>query len=283
MRRFGISTHLYHAQRLRRDHLLEIAAHGFEAVEIFATRTHFNYHDAAAIDALATWLRDAGLELHSIHAPIVEGLGGDDKWGRSFFNATRDEGARRLAIRETEAALAIARRIPARFLVVHLGTPSAQNPGPDDNSRSAAVRSVEEIQRLASPLGVRVALEVIPNDLSTPAALVSLIEDELELADIGICMDFGHGGLSGDPVDAVETASGHVITTHVHDNLGRTDDHLVPFEGTIDWPAVLMAMEKIGYDGLYMLEVRNTSATAAVLEKARDARTRFEGILGNVS
>ena len=44
-----------------------------------------------------------------------------------------------------------------------------------------------------------------------------------------------------------------------------------------------MAMEKIGYDGLYMLEVRNTSATAAVLEKARDARTRFEGILGNVS
>jgi sugar phosphate isomerase/epimerase len=124
-----------------------------------------------------------------------------------------------------------------------------------------------------------VALEVIPNGLSTPAALVSLIEDELDLTDVGICMDFGHGGLSGDPVDAVETASGHVITTHVHDNLGRTDDHLVPFEGSIDWPAVLMAMEKIGYDGLYMLEVRNTSAAAAVLERARAARIRLEAIL----
>ena len=41
-RNFGVSTHLYHGQRLSRDHLLEIAAHGFEAVEVFATRTHFN-------------------------------------------------------------------------------------------------------------------------------------------------------------------------------------------------------------------------------------------------
>ena len=38
---FGVSTHLYHDARLDRDHLVEIAAHGFNAVEIFATRTHW--------------------------------------------------------------------------------------------------------------------------------------------------------------------------------------------------------------------------------------------------
>jgi sugar phosphate isomerase/epimerase len=279
MRRFGISTHLYHAQRLQRDHLLEVAASGFEAVEVYATRSHFDYRDPAAIDALGTWIRDAGLSLHSIHAPVTDRLIAGEQWGHPFFNATRDEGARKLAIRETEAALAIARRIPTEFLVVHVGTPSVLNPGPDDNCRSAAARSVEEIQRLAAPLGVRLALEVIPNDLSTPAALVSLIEDELELADVGICLDVGHGSLLGDPVDAIEAASGHVITTHVQDNLGRTDDHLVPFDGVIDWPSVLMALEKIGYEGLFMLEVRNTGTTSAVLRKARDARARFEKIL----
>ena len=31
---FGISTHLYVADRLDRDHLVEIAAHGFEAIEV---------------------------------------------------------------------------------------------------------------------------------------------------------------------------------------------------------------------------------------------------------
>ena len=36
---FGISTHLYLGDRLDRDHLVEIAAHGFDAVEVFAVAT----------------------------------------------------------------------------------------------------------------------------------------------------------------------------------------------------------------------------------------------------
>ena len=36
---FGISTHLYHGERLVRRHFERIAAHGFDLVEIFATRT----------------------------------------------------------------------------------------------------------------------------------------------------------------------------------------------------------------------------------------------------
>jgi sugar phosphate isomerase/epimerase len=51
--KFGISTHLYHDRRLSREHLAEIASYGFEAVEVFATRTHFDYHDPAAIEQLA--------------------------------------------------------------------------------------------------------------------------------------------------------------------------------------------------------------------------------------
>ena len=35
---FGVSSHLYVADRLDRDHLVEIAAHGFDALEIFALR-----------------------------------------------------------------------------------------------------------------------------------------------------------------------------------------------------------------------------------------------------
>ena len=57
---FGISTHLYHGARLDRDHLVEIAAHGFETVEIFATRTHFDYHDDRAIAEIADHLPTPG-------------------------------------------------------------------------------------------------------------------------------------------------------------------------------------------------------------------------------
>src|SRR5436190_18520472 len=128
-RNFGVSTHLYHGQRLNRDHLIEIAAHGFEAVEVFATRTHFDYHSPAAIGDLQQWLAEAGLELHGIHAPIAESLVGG-RWGRALSLASADADARARAVAEAEAALYIARRIPVTPNVAHLRFPRPQQPSP---------------------------------------------------------------------------------------------------------------------------------------------------------
>jgi len=73
-RRFGLSTHLFHDHRLTRDHLALVAKHGFDAVEVFATRTHFDYRDENAVAQLGGWLRETRLELHSVHAPIAEAV-----------------------------------------------------------------------------------------------------------------------------------------------------------------------------------------------------------------
>lgn len=274
--RFGLSTHLYHADRLDREHLVEIAAHDFEAVEVFATRTHFNYHDPRTIVALAEWLDDTRLTLNSLHAPIcaslIEGI-----WGEGYSTAVVDEARRRRALSEAEAALNVARTIPYRFLVVHLGVPGKDAPG--DNSRDAARRSIDELQRLADAVDVRLALEVIPNELSSPTALVRLIENDLEGSNAGICLDTGHALLMGDPIEAIETCSGHLVTTHLHDNQGRTDDHLVPFDGALDWSATVLALQKIGYDGAWIFEVANTGAAGSVLERASRARRKLDEML----
>jgi sugar phosphate isomerase/epimerase len=278
--RFGISTHLYHDRRLERDHLTEIAGYGFEALELFATRSHFDYHDAAAVDRLAEWLAAAGLRLESVHAPITDRFGLGDQWAATYSTAVGDNAARQLAVREAEAALQIAKRIPFNTLVVHLGTPTSKN-NPGDNNRAASGRSAEEICRLAEPLGVRVAFEVIPNALSTPTSLVSMLERDLEAPHAGICMDFGHAFLGGDVPDAIETSAEHLIATHVHDNHGRSDDHLVPYSGSIDWDAALVTMQKIGYEGTYLMELANTGTPATVLDGARRARERFERTLAH--
>jgi len=274
--RFGISTHLFHDQRLSRDHLAQIAAHGFEAVEVFATRTHFDYHDASAIAELEGWLRDTGLALHGIHAPITDRLDVGDKWGAVISNGVTDNTKRQAAVKEAAAALEIARRIPADVFVVHLGTPTVQG---GENSRTAALRSAEEICRLAEPIGVRVALEVIPNPMSDAQSLVTLLERDLEAPRTGICLDFGHAFLMGDVTDAIETVAEHLITTHVHDNDGKKDDHRVPFDGRINWDVALMTMQKVGYDGTYLMELANTGAPAEILKKAQIARGRFEKLL----
>ncbi|HXG87980.1 MAG TPA: sugar phosphate isomerase/epimerase family protein [Vicinamibacterales bacterium] len=276
--RFGVSTHLYHDLRLDRDHLVEIAAHGFDTIEVFATRSHFDYHDGVAVRSLAEWLEDTRMTLNSVHAPIAASLAGG-VWGETYSFAATDAERRRQALAEAEAALAVAQTIPFTHLVVHLGVPDGQASPPADNNRDAARRAVEALLEMAERAGVRLALEVIPNKLSSAEALVSLIENDLEGANAGICMDVGHAFLLGDVGDAIETCAEHLITTHLHDNRKRTDDHLTPGEGKIDWPLTLMSLQKIGYDGAWMFELANTSTPKAVLEKADRARRRFEQLL----
>jgi len=278
--RYGISTHLYHASRLAKAHLEEIASFGFDAVEVFATRSHVDYHDGAALDALAEWLRDTGLRLHGIHAPIMEKFGRGDRWeGRTFSLTASGAAERQEAVREAVLALDLARRTQVDVLVVHLGVPRGQAGGPAGSARDAALRSLEEIHRAAAPLGVRVAAEVIPNDLSAPESLVRLLEEDVPLSGAGVCLDFGHAFLMGDVVDAVEQVAGYLITTHVHDNDQRNDSHLVPFDGRIDWPSAMVALQKVGYEGTLLFELADTSSPREVLEKARRVRARLDQLL----
>ena len=279
-RRFGVSTHLYHGQRLSREHLLEIASYGFEAIELFATRSHFDYHNPSAVADLQQWLADAGLELHGVHAPITDSFVGG-RWGPALTVASTEPEARAKAVAESEQALYVARRIPMKVLVVHLGLPRTQSDSPDDNSRDAARRSIDELRQFAPPLGVRVAVEVIPNELSRAGSLVHFVEEDLEAADVGVCLDFGHAHMDGDLLDAIETVSGHVITTHVHDNDGRLDEHLVPFDGTIDWAAAMTAVQKIGYDQTLMFEIAAHGPSKVTLAKAQKARQQLERFLAD--
>jgi sugar phosphate isomerase/epimerase len=279
MKTFGVSTHLFHGGRLQQAHVEAIASRGFEAVEVFATRSHIDYHDKATIRSLAQWIRDARLQLHSVHAPITDSLV-NDKWGVAYSTATRNQDARQATLREMHAALQIAQVIPFKYFVVHLGLPTAQRPAADDNSRQDALRTVEEVYRAAEPLGVTLALEVMGNDLSTAPALVDMLEHDLDGLDIGICMDVGHAHLLGDTADAIETASEYLITTHIHDNRRQKDDHLVPFEGNLNWDATIMALQKIGYDGVLMYEVRETNGAANTLERCVHARKRIERLAG---
>lgn len=273
--RFGVSTQLYHGQRLRREHLDEIAAHGFDTIEIIATRSHFDYHDPAVLDETARWLTETGLRVSSMHAPIAEAMSGG-RWIAPLSNASPEEAVRARAVAEARAALDLARRVPVGVLVVHLGLPASLAPAPGENDAGAARRSVDEIVAAAGPLGVKVALENIPNALATPEAVVAAIEHAPAWPGLGACLDFGHANLMGGVVDAIETLSGHLLTTHVHDNGGRRDDHLPPGEGSIDWPGALAALKKVGYEGILMLEVAAVGpTTAAVLGRMRGACERL--------
>lgn len=273
--RFGISTHLFHADRLDREHLVEVAAHGFDAVEVYATRTHFDYHNPRAAVALAEWLDDTRLSLHAIHAPTTAGYQ-NGQWGETISIGAADEERRRKAVSETLAVIGLNAVIRVPMLVLHLGFPSTE---PSDNLRGSVSRSLEEIGEAAEAANVALALEVIPNALSMAPRLVQWLEEDLEIKGAGICMDVGHAHLVGEVVDTIETCSGHIVTTHLHDNQGKRDDHLIPGAGTIDWEATMLAFQKVGYDGAWILELAPSADVQATLRDAAQSRARLEHML----
>ena len=264
---FAVSTYLYRQRRLVSDYLLEIAAHGFTAVELFASRLHVDYHNPSVVADVQQWLSAAGLELTSVHAPVLE-----------MSLASADAAEREAAVAETEGALHVGRRIPFGTLVIHLGRPRADAVRGGTN-RDAARRSIEALAKTAEPLGVRIAVEVIPNDLCRPASLAHLLEDSVEATNAGICLDAGHARLDGDVADAVETVSGHLIGIDLHDNRGRADDHLVPFDGAIDWPSALTTVQKVGYDGPVTFELAARGSTKDTLARAKQARRRMDDLM----
>ena len=264
---FAVSTRLYQQRRLIRDHVLEIAAFGFTRIELYASRLHVDYHNPAVVADVQQWLAGAGLDLTSVHAPVLDAS-----------LASADAGERGRAIEETELALRIARRIPFKTLVVHLGRPRTDGVRGGTN-RDAARRSIDALAKMAEPLGVALALEVIPNDLSRVGSLAELIDDEIEAANVGLCLDLGHARLDGDVGEAVEAAAGHLLAVDLHDNRGRFDDHLVPFDGVIDWPPALTAIRKVGYDGALTFELATRGSTKDALARARAAKRRIQELM----
>ncbi len=180
---------------------------------------------------------------------------------------------------EIQRTLDVARTLPFRTLVLHLGAPG-HVAGRHDNDPSAARRSLDVLVPYAAACGVQVALEVQTNALSTPDALAALLEDAHDWPLAGICLDVGHARLLGDPVDAIEVASGHIVASHVHDTHGSRDDHLVPYDGSIDWARALLAFQKVGYSGPWTFELAPAGAVVATLARAVQARRRFEESLG---
>jgi len=242
-RQFGISTELYRRQRLSRDHLREIAALGFETIELAAERGHFDAESATAIADLRDWLTETGLELTGMRAPDSAN------------------------VEAIDAALLVAQSIPVKTIVLRLH-------GTRETARRIAVHAVEA----AGPLGVQIALEIAADPLGRAGSLVHFLEHDLEQA-AGICFDFGQARLAGDVVEAIETVAGHVIATHVHDGRGRIDEHLVPFDGAIEWPAAVTALQKVGYDGPLTMDIRAHGSTKDALRKAKKARERLERLL----
>jgi sugar phosphate isomerase/epimerase len=183
------------------------------------------------------------------------------------------ERVRRLdAVDEIKRAIELAEAIPFRFLVLHLG---AGREAQDPRRTEAAMSSLEHLCLFAKQRSVTIALENTAGEYASPSALRQFVTDT-RLHDLRLCFDIGHAHLWEGVRTAFDAMRDLVVTTHLHDNSGERDDHLFPYQGTIDWDAAMAALATADQELPLTLEVRESPAEAKPLPAALAAFERLE-------
>lgn len=90
----------------------------------------------------------------------------------------------------------------------------------------------------------------------------AVIDANPEYADyFKVCMDTGHSNKStrypGNPPvgEVIRMLGSKIVVLHLNDNDTLIDQHKVPMTCLIDWKDVMTALNEIGYDGIYNMEL----------------------------
>ena len=268
----AMSTYVYVKERLHPGLLDGLVRGGAQAIEIFAARQHLDYANRKQhVREIADWFRNGTATLNSVHSPMYA----DYEMGRAGAMpvnvASTDRAQRVEAMDEIKRALEIAEQIPFRFLVQHIGVAGESF---DERKFEAAMTSIDHLRAFARPLGVRILLENIPNELATPDRLVEFIHSS-HFDDVGVCFDVGHAHLMSAVSQAFEIVKDHIHSTHIHDNAHDRDTHLWPGKGNIDWKQAMELLRTAPHTPPLLLEIEGDEKSN-VGEKMPEAFAKLE-------
>jgi len=138
-------------------------------------------------------------------------------------------------------------------------------------------RLVDKAQRS----GVNIALENMRR--ASQVEQMALLLERFASKHLGFCLDNGHyhARIAHD-IDLFARFGHRLMVLHLSDNHGERGEHLLPFDGNIDWPVQMRAIASTGYQGPTTLEVVNEgyqdAAPAEFLALAYERAKRLEAL-----
>jgi sugar phosphate isomerase/epimerase len=244
--------------------------HGYTCFEIGARSPYIEHDIPDETKRLRDHLAERGCRVNSIHAG----------YKMQFAVSAEDPAVRDETIRQSAKAAKLCVELGGDIIVVHPGGPVKEVADMD----AYIERVFADIGRQAQAIideGARPAIEnANPNGFPDHPDMLMRIVNMFPADKVGVCIDTGHANFSGHGTDVIRAASGRIITTHIHDNMGGFDDHQVPGVGTVDWDAYMRAFAEAGYAGPWLFETGR--AGDAVFTKAEEAQAVLRTAWGKV-
>jgi sugar phosphate isomerase/epimerase len=231
--------------------LLEaIAAAGFKYLQI---------PDDPEWVSLAGRMSTLGLKVDQVHGRLSASACSLDEKERT--QAVADEATRMRAM----AAYA-----PCPYVIHYL--PRYNDP----KRREAFRRSVAEMLVLATTLNFTLAVETVPykpdkDERYADSSEVAEFVRSFQSDNMRACIDLNHANINEDLEQAIRNFTGIIACVHISDNHGRKEEHLLPGDGTIDFPPAFKALRDARFVGPLNLEA---------LVSAEDRRDPAEVLLG---
>jgi len=282
-----LSTYLFVSRKLTPELLRQIFDAKFQGVEIFCARSHFEYAAKAEVQAMAGALEAHGLQLVSLHGPTSRDLSAMRESGTPLSICEVERVRRIEAMDELKRVIDVADDLPYARLILHMG---GSRETADPRKRDAAFSTLEHLVLHAHHAGVTICVENTTSEMGDPAYLRAFV-DETRLTGLRFNFDIGHAHLADGPQeDRIEKSFAPlrelVSSVHLHDNHGDKDEHLPPFDGSIDWGGAIKTLQSAPQTSLpLVLELKEKTGpeapgAAEQLTAARKAMDRFEKAWG---
>lgn len=275
----GISTGILYKSDLI-ESLQLIKETGFDNIEVWAgiggegKRVHYDYHDWDYTRRLKEKLKELNLRVVSLHAPFSEEL-----------DISQVEGEKRnFAVSEIERAIDVLEFLEGNILVFHPSTaPSKfENLTQKMYRLSQAKKSIDEILKYCQDKPIKLALEnQLPHILCGYSVDLLKLVWEINSEKVGICLDTSHANLAENVYDVVKKFKDWLISLHVSDNFGTSDEHNVPGIGNINWQVFIQTLKLVKYEGVFMLELLEQGKgwdVQKVLKEALESVKQIPGV-----
>ncbi len=176
-------------------------------------------------------------------------------------------------------------KLGVKNVVLHAGTRHNEFMYDEQECKKLNIEYFAPHIELAIKHGVGIAIENLFSFSKVPM-YTGKVDELIDLVDtindksVGICWDFGHANLAQENhVESLRKVGHRLVATHVADNFGKADNHILPFHGSIDWNKIMPILKEIGYKGDFTYEIHNY--TNKIPLELRDSALKFSYDIGN--
>lgn len=108
----------------------------------------------------------------------------------------------------------------------------------------------KEVIEYAKSLGVKVAMEN-----TKISEHLEYVLNNIDSENLGVCFDLGHYHCNSKDKWNVTKFKNRIFCVHIHDNNGVDDQHLLPFDGNINWNEYMKLLNDLNYHGPITMEL----------------------------